>query len=355
MIKVISFQHKKHWDSIVKSLANFDVYYLHGYVSAFKIHGDGEPLLFYFDNGKMRAIYVAMMRDIAKATQFKDIIKVGKYFDIITPYGYGGFIFDGDVNEYSVNQLNREFVQLMKEKNIISNFVRFSPVLNNADLSRSLMQVIDLGKTITIDLSSEDVIWENIISKNRNMIRKAIKSGVEINHTHNNPELFEVFRDMYNKTMDVDNAIDYYYFSKEFYESINRDLSNNYELFYATVGNEIIAMSIIIFANGKMHYHLSGSRFDYRKFAPSNLLLYKAALWGHKQGFKVFHLGGGVGSGEDNLYRFKAAFNRNSDSQFSIGKQIFDLELYNKLIKLRQSQDISFDYSSNFFPLYRSK
>lgn len=354
MFKTIRFKDKPQWDSIVKSFSNYDVYYLHGYVAAFSIHGDGEPVLFYFENNEMRAIYVAMLRDIASAPQFKSKIETGKYFDIITPYGYGGFIMDGIVSESSVCQLNNELRVLMSEQGIVSGFTRFSPVLQNAELSRSFMDVIDLGKTIAIDLSSEDIIWENIISKNRNMIRKAVKSGVEIHHTHDKPELFEVFRVMYNKTMDDDNAIDYYYFSNDFYKSIYSDLSSNYELFYATLDNEIIAMSIMIFANNKMHYHLSGSKYEYRKLAPSNLLLYKAALWGKEQGFKIFHLGGGVGSKEDSLFKFKAAFNRNSDYQFSIGKQVFNNEIFKKLIKLRKEIDLNFDDKSNFFPLYRS-
>ena len=153
--------------------------------------------------------------------------------------------------------------------------------------------------------------------------------------------------------MDTDNAVDYYYFSKDFYDSIHRDLSNNYELFYAVVDREIIAMSIMLFSNGKMHYHLSGSKHEYRKLAPSNLLLYRAALWGYEQGFNVFHLGGGVGSGEDNLYKFKAAFNRNSNCRFSIGKQIFNEQDYQKLVEIRKRDDDSFDDSSSFFPLYR--
>ena len=93
---------------------------------------------------------------------------------------------------------------------------------------------------------------------------------------------------------------------------------------------------------------------EYRNLAPSNLLLYKAALWGCEQGYKTFHLGGGVGSGEDNLYKFKAAFNRNSDYQFSIGKQIFDHEKYNQLIEERASRDIHFNRESNYFPVYRA-
>ena len=113
-------------------------------------------------------------------------------------------------------------------------------------------------------------------------------------------------------------------------------------------------MSIMIFANDRLNYHLSGSDIEYRNLAPSNLLLYKAAVWGCEQGFKTFHLGGGVGSGEDNLYKFKAAFNKVSDYQFSIGKQIFDQENYDQLVEIRKTTDPTFAETSKFFPLYRA-
>ena len=123
---------------------------------------------------------------------------------------------------------------------------------------------------------------------------------------------------------------------------------------YDRYDNKIIAMSIILFANNQMHYHLSGSLSEFRNLAPSNLLLYKVAIWGCQQGFKTFHLGGGIGSNEDNLYKFKAAFNRASDYQFSIGKQIFNQNIYNALVEERAMLDINFDRESTFFPLYRS-
>lgn len=154
--------------------------------------------------------------------------------------------------------------------------------------------------------------------------------------------------------MEKDHAEEYYFFGDAFYESIHRDLYDNYEMFYAVLDGQIVAMSIMLFANKQMHYHLSGSMIEYRNLAPSNLLLYKAALWGCEQGYKTFHLGGGVGSGEDNLYKFKAAFNKNSDYQFSIGKEIFDQEKYDELVELRASSDSTFDKESKFFPLYRA-
>lgn len=226
-------------------------------------------------------------------------------------------------------------------------------IWKNAVPMKAVSNVIDLGKTVAFDLASPEVIWDNIISKNRNMIRKAEKNGIEIRHGKG-LDLFADFKRIYNATMDKDNAEEYYYFGDAFYESIHNDLHDNYEMFYAVLNGEIIAMSIMLYGNKQMHYHLSGSMIEYRNLAPSNLLLYQAALWGCEHGFKTFHLGGGVGSGEDNLYKFKAAFNKMSDYQFSIGKQIFDQEKYDELVKIRRESDSSFEEKSDYFPLYRS-
>ena len=125
-------------------------------------------------------------------------------------------------------------------------------------------------------------------------------------------------------------------------------------MFWAEYEGKIIAMSIMIFANGRLNYHLSGSDIEYRNLAPSNLLLYKAALWGCEKGMKTFHLGGGVGSGEDNLFKFKIAFNRFSDYQFSIAKHVFDKVKYDELVDIRYREDANFNRESRFFPLYRA-
>lgn len=331
------------WDVTVRSFAEHDVYYLSGYVKAFHLHGDGTPFLLYYETSSLKAVYVYMKRKTA----------IEGYYDSVTPYGYGGVLFEGDTSQQNLRDFWRAYVEAMKNEGIVDNFVRYHPVLTNAIPMKQITTVIDLGKTISFDLASPDVIWENIISKNRNMIRKAEKNGVTIEHGKG-MDLMDQFTAIYNATMDKDHAEEYYYFKRPFYESIDRDLQNNYEMFYAMYDGKPIAMSIMIFANGRLNYHLSGSDIEYRNLAPSNLLLYKAALWGYEQGCKTFHLGGGVGSGEDNLYKFKAAFNKNSDFQFSIGKEIFDQVKYDELVKIRRETDPTFDESSKFFPLYRA-
>ena len=47
MIKIITFEEKAEWDKTVVSFKNHDVYYSHGYVEAFMLHGDGDPQLIY--------------------------------------------------------------------------------------------------------------------------------------------------------------------------------------------------------------------------------------------------------------------------------------------------------------------
>ena len=343
MIKAFSLQQSVKWDEVVKTFADYDVYYLSGYVKSFHIHGDGTPYLLYYEENGLRAMYVYMRRTTV----------IEGVYDSITPYGYGGVLFEGDTSEANQQAFWKAYLDKMAEEHIVDNFVRYHPVLKNAVLMKSISNVIDLGKTIAMDLSSPELIWENIHSKNRNMIRKAEKNDIVIEHGQG-MDLFDKFIKIYNATMDKDNAEEYYYFKRPFYESIHNDLRNNYEIFYARLEDKIIAMSIIIFANGRMNYHLSGSDFEYRNLAPSNLLLYKAALWGCEQGFKTFHLGGGVGSGEDNLYKFKAAFNKISNYQFSIGKQVFDQEKYDELVRIRRESDPNFDETSHYFPLYRS-
>ena len=343
MIQVYAINKPTVWNGIVRSFPNYDVYYLSEYVKAFQIHGDGEPQLLYYEAEELRAIYVYMKRKTA----------IENYYDSITPYGYGGVLFEGVASLDNLNAFRKAYVEKMLEEGIVDNFVRYHPVLANAIPMKEVSTVIDLGKTVAFDLSSPNVIWENIISKNRNMIRKAEKNGIEIHHGKG-LELFDDFKRIYNATMEKDHAEEYYFFGDAFYESIYRDLHDNYEMFYAVLNGKIIAISIMLFANRQMHYHLSGAMMEYRNLAPSNLLLYKAALWGSEQGFKTFHLGGGVGSGEDSLYKFKAAFNRNSNYQFSIGKEIFNQEKYDELVKARRESDSHFDESSHFFPLYRA-
>lgn len=346
MLKVYTLDQKQVWDDIVKSFNDYDVYYLNGYSKGFYLHKDGIPMLFYYTDENIKAINVVMKRDVYEDKKFKDKIEPHKFFDLTTPYGYGGWLIEG---EGSLDNLINEYSSWCKENNIISEVTRFHPVLANQEKIRNVYDVMDLGKTIAINLESEDIIWNNFSSKNRNVIRKAIKNNVIINKTLNE-ETIDDFIEIYNQTMKRDDADEYYYFDKNFYSSILNDLKDNADIFYAVYNDKVIASSIILKAGDKLSYHLSGSLKEYGTLAATNLLLFEVSKWGCKNGYKTLHLGGGVGSKEDNLFFFKKAFNKNDGFQYSIGKMLFDKEKYDYLVSLRDNKDMR----DNYFPLYRA-
>ncbi len=344
MIQVFSLSQREQWDEIVKSFEQHDVYWLSGYVMAFRHRGEGDPLLLYYQGESVRGINVVLKRDVAEDKHFAGQLPEGVYFDLTTPYGYGGWLIEGENGE----ELFSSYETWCRDNGIICEFVRFHPVIDNQSVAQGAYQVIPLGQTVMLHLDSPEQIWSDISSKNRNMIRKAEKSGIAI-HTGNSKELFGVFTDIYNQTMDKNQADDYYYFDEPFYDSIREDLANNATIFYAKKDEKIIAASIIIYQNGFVNYHLSGSLLEYRNLAPSNLLLYKVALWGQEKGYRTFHLGGGVGSAEDSLFKFKRAFVKEDGlCRFCIGKKVFCQEKYDHLVALRG------EIQRNFFPLYRA-
>ena len=343
-IKQIKTENSKEWDDIVKSFVNYDVYYLSGYADGFRIHGDGEPVLLYFKDDKtgFRAINVVMKR---KISGIEGLQKAGAgYFDILTPYGYGGLL----TNEYPIPDIFKaQYTDFCIKNRIVCEFVRFNPMTDNRAACIELYDIRKLGNTVYIDLKNWEHVWGNFTGKNRNVIRKAIKEGVTVCHT-DEPWIIDEFMEIYNSTMDRDSASNYYYFKKEYYQSLIDGLKGNFQFFYAIKDGNIAAVSIIIYANKKMHYHLSASRKEFQKFAPTNLLLSEVCRYGVERGFESFHLGGGVGSKEDSLYKFKKAFNKNNDKEYYIGKKIYDINKYNELVEKR-----TYINDENFFPKYR--
>lgn len=350
MLKVFSMAQRVAWDSLVKSFQRYDIYYLSGYVKAFELHGDGEPFLLYYDSASLRGINVVMKRDIAKDKHFTGKIGEGLFFDIMTPYGYGGWYFEGNQTGPDAEDFKDEYLAWCVENRVVSEFVRFHPVLENASgINKEVYNLTFLGNTVAIQLDSEEKIWERFSSKNRGHIRVAIKEGVTV-RTESSKEALDVFQKIYETTMNHDDASSYYYFDEPFFDSIRNDLASNYTLFTAYLGDTAIASSIMLYAGKYMNYHLSGQLFEYRRYAGTNLILYEAAKWGYNHGYDWLHLGGGLGAQEGSLYDFKKSFYKKGDDKlFHIGRRVLDSKRYEELVNMRVNLP-----ESSFFPQYRA-
>ena len=291
-----------------------------------------------------------MLSDIADANCFNGFIEVGRYFDLETPYGYGGPLCDSIVSEDDQEQFLMEFRDYAIRQGIVSQFVRFHPLLMNHMSATHLFETRYLHDTIFIDTSSPELIMKNMDSKNRNMVRKATKSGVTI--VRKDIGDYQDFLPIYEETMNKDNADDYYYFEVEYFKA-QRELRDNACIFYAMFEGKPIASAIMYYNDRFIHYHLAGTITEYRKYAPSNLLLYETACWASKKGIKKFHLGGGI-TKDDNLFSFKKQFNKKGRLPFVIGRTILNQNVYDELMQLRKQIDPSFDINNSRMIQYRA-
>ena len=144
------------------------------------LHGDGEPLLIYYEDAASRFCYVVMKSDIAASGLFGEQLSADTWYDLETPYGYGGPLSDHNIPKDSQIQFLKELQHYCRENRIVSQFVRFHPLLLNHELLPYVIETRYLRDTIFMDTTNPDLIMKNMDSKNRNMVRKAIKNDVTI-------------------------------------------------------------------------------------------------------------------------------------------------------------------------------
>ena len=350
MLKVYDKSEKEAWNEIVKSFQNCDIYYLYEYAYSFMLHGDGDMHLIYFTYGEERLAYVVMQKDISNSNVFSDLLEAHVYYDWETPYGYGGPLVDEKLSIEAQQLFAKELKQYCRDHNIVSQFLRFHPLLKNFEMLPDLIETRYLRDTIFMDTEVDvDGIMLNMDSKNRNMVRKAIKNDVTI--VKKDITDLDEFVQMYNETMAKHEADEYYTFGWEYFDYLAK-MSNNACVFYAMYEGKAISSAIIYYNDQYAHYHLSGSHAEYRKYSPSNLLLYEAACWAHKNGIKQFHLGGGMAP-DDSLFGFKKQFNKNGRVPFVVGRTIFNHDAYEKLLTLREKKDKTFNRNNGFMIQYR--
>ena len=254
--------------------------------------------------------------------------RIGQYYDFETAYGYGGPIFNTDSMEWIEKSLEA-IKDYFCSNGYLCGFIRFHPLIKNAEMCKKTIDVLTDRKTIKIELqhSVEDIWTGQITSKNRNMIRKAEKNGLVYRAEYEYTSLHE-FMDLYNHTMHRLNAESFYYFTESYYQHFKNNIAGSGFLGIVSLEGRIIGAALFMICGEYGHYHLAGSDRSLSSLGINNYLIWNTALEMKKRGVLSFHLGGGNSSGDtDSLYRFKKAFGK-SENDFCIGKWVFNEDAY---------------------------
>lgn len=339
-----SIEEQNTWDNKVRSFPDYDVFYLSGYSKAFmkETPKNGTPILLYYENGKDRAINVVLRRDVAKDEKLAGKLEEGKYFDITAPYGYGGFW--GNISDW--DKLNQTYTEYCLEKHYICEFVRFELFTKYHDYYDGEVETRTHNVVRFLEMPIDEM-WMDFKQKVRKNVKKANTYNLEC-IIENTDEHLDDFLRIYYSTMDRSNAEGAYYFSKQFYEDLN-EMKDNVMYFHVVYKGKIISTELVIYGAENCYSYLGGTDKEFFDVRPNDYLKYEIIKWAKGKGLKNFVLGGGYGA-DDGIYQYKLCLAPHGQYDFYIGRKIFDMNLYDKLVALRGEDELN----EKYFPLYRS-
>ena len=156
--------------------------------------------------------------------------------------------------------------------------------------------------TYNINLSKNlDEIFNNIKSKRRNQIKKAIKEKIIIK-TEFNKVVFDQWWNIYLKTVERGS------FLKQNKEMVLHLLeSGNCKLFSAWFNGKLIAGSVIVINNYPMWW-LGASLREYFKYNGSSLLQWEIIKWAKSQSYSIYDMGGASLDENHGPTKFKKSF-----------------------------------------------
>ncbi|MBS4172947.1 GNAT family N-acetyltransferase [Bacillus sp. FJAT-49736] len=356
MYKVISYKERSVWEEKLSQLNKRDLFYQHTYCMLNQFTGDGDPFLFFYEDGSGNRLCYAFLRRKINVLEFMKEETESDIYDIITPsYGYGGPLFN-ELNTQFLIDFRREFESYCKKENIICEFIRFHPLYQNQSLLETLMDISYDRETIFVDLTkSEDEIYHDYHKNHKRNMNKASKNQLKFKvfQHENRFHVIEKFYEMYKNTMNKVKASSYSYFSLDYLEELIKGFYHE-SMIGAVYHNErMIAAAICLYDGNALHYHLGCSEEEFLNLGSNVYLLHNIAIWGKRNGLSIFHLGGGH-IGRDSLFQFKHRFNPSGTLPFYIGKKVHDPILYNHLVAKWENyyQQKSLP---EFFPAYRGK
>ena len=352
MIEIISVNEKQQWLDLLSVIDNTDVYFTPGYLKSCGIIMNGAPLLAVFKSqtGKI-VIYPFIKRRINDVKDFASLEE--EWFDIVSPYGYSGVLTNGSESE--LKSFYQEFHEYCLNNQIVCEFTRFHPILHTQEHANlhPCMLAEHWNDTVYVNLGRPLAdIEKDFKGMNRRNIKKAISNGLVYKIFDLSLDTMTQFNDIYTETMKRVGSSDFYFFPMDYYKCLLEDLKDNLLIpAICDPDGKPIAMGIFfIYHQQYIHYHLGGSLNDALSLRPNNLMFAKTIEWGHANGYKLLHLGGGTGR-DDSLFQFKTMFS-NDTSPFFTGKAIHNPDKYMELVNMRK--ELEFDImDEKYFPQYR--
>lgn len=318
MYEVISLQDKMRWQGILDHMQVSDVYYSREYFWSALILDPGEALLFYYSDGDGEVAYPFIKRPIEGELQ--------GYYDVSTPFGYGGpIIRSRQDSAVLIAKFREEFCSFCREQQIIAEYIRFHPLQGNALPFKGHLKLIPMYKTFTKKLELDDLLKER--SGKQEVV---IKKLGPVRH------MFEFLVLYYSEIRRRDDADSYYFFTDDYFEALITALGPHLHLFGAYLENRLVTACYVLGTENILYHHLEGSLPGERINEARMELFLRIAEWGAENRFALYHLGSDYKGDIQAAESIKEKFANLDPDLYYIGEKIHDAQIYEKLIKTEE-------------------
>lgn len=335
MRQCVFIEDQSTWTALIKGKP-LDIFYSYEYV---KLNARSEESagLIYFEGQSGELFYPFLKRRIFDTP----------YFDIITPYGYGGPEIVGTLTPEELALAKGSFRQWARQHHIVSELIRFNPLTKNEQQVPEWTGKEFIRHTTSIDLRpSVDEIIQTFHKKNRSMIRKSLAS--ELTVRCGAKEDLQTFIQLYYQTMDRKDASLHYYFTTDYFEQLFQPTALcQPTLLMAEWRGQTIGAYFILLGHDYAHGHLIGCQRDEHKLFPNQRLEYEAILYSKAAGMVEQHLGGGYKE-RDSLFESKCRYTGYRMFEYHQGKTVLLPQIYEQLCKQYGRNE-----AANYFPEYR--
>ena len=269
---------------------------------------------------------------ILKVVANKFRIKDTEYFDIQSPYGYGGFASNTNDDLFLQNAFKVLKQRCLKEK-IIAFFIRFHPFDRNLKAYEKRLNFFKKDRKISIVNTSQNA-FKDYSSRMKSYINKGKKElCIEFAKRSEN----KAFKELYDETMRRNNASEFYFFNEKYFENLY-DFSE-YLVLKASLKGEILSYASFFLNENFSYYHLSANSLKSNANALLLDFFFNLAL---EKGSKFCILGGGL-KDDDTLCEYKQKFSK-LYGYFYIGGLVTNEKIYKELSKENAKFFLSYRY-----------
>lgn len=335
MRQCVFIEDQETWTALIRGKP-LDVFYSYEYVQL-NARAEESAGLIYFKGLSGELYYPFLKRRIFHT----------HYFDIITPYGYGGPEIVGELTPQELAVAKQSFRKWAVQQGIVSELIRYNPLTKNEKKIPDWAEKEFVRHTTSIDLRpSVEKILQTFHKKNRSMIRKSIASDLTVRY--GSEEDVQTFVDLYYQTMDRKKASLHYYFTRDYFERLFQPTELCQPLLLmAEWKGQAVGAYFVLLGHSCAHGHLIGCQRDDHNLFPNQRLEYEVILYAKAAGMVEQHLGGGYRE-HDSLFESKCRYTGYRVFEYHQGKTILLPRIYEQLCERYGRNE-----AANYFPAYR--